>query len=232
LEQEKGIWSAEEFSRQLNVIRSISGAPIISNKNHYTRFEGWGELYEWCEQNGIEADQTRGPSKKGNVGFPFGTSHPYYPIARSDDRNRLYRVLEIGFLTQDLEHPTLSDASVIAPFLEKVAEVRGVAHFLFHQQHIHHLGNVRHAFSLAVETAKRLGYAFWTSEEITRWEQARRTAVLRVSADGTLITENLPQGAVVRQPLAAEADPSASQTDIRFGRPCAEAASMMKTAAE
>lgn len=232
LEQEKGIWSAEEFSRQLNVIRSISGAPIISNKNHYTRFEGWGELYEWCEQNGIEADQTRGPSKKGNVGFPFGTSHPYYPIARSDDRNRLYRVLEIGFLTQDLEHPTLSDASVIAPFLEKVAEVRGVAHFLFHQQHIHHLGNVRHAFSLAVETAKRLGYAFWTSEEITRWEQARRAAVLRVSADGTLITENLPQGAVVRQPLAAEADPSASQTDIRFGRPCAEVASIMKTAAE
>lgn len=232
LEQEKGIWSAEEFSRQLNVIRSTSGAPIISNKNHYTRFEGWGELYEWCEQNGIEADQTRGPSKKGNVGFPFGTSHPYYPIARSDDRNRLYRVLQIGFLTQDLEHPTLSDSSVIAPFLEKVKEVRGVAHFLFHQQHIHHLENVRHAFSLAVETAKRLGYAFWTSEEITRWEQARRAAVLRVSADGTLITENLPQGAVVRQPLAAEADPSASQTDIRFGRPCAEAASIMKAAAE
>ena len=171
---------------------------------------------------------------KGNVGFPFGTSHPYYPIARSDDRNRLYRVLQIGFLTQDLEHPTLSDSSVIVPFLEKVKEVRGVAHFLFHQQHIHHLGNVRHAFSLAVETAKRLGYAFWTSEEITRWEQARRAAVLRVSADGTLITENLPQGAVVRQPLAAdaEADPSASQTDIRFGRPCSEAASIMKAAAE
>lgn len=121
---------------------------------------------------------------------------------------------------------------MIAPFLEKVAEVRGVAHFLFHQQHIHHLGNVRHAFSQAVETAKRLGYAFWTSEEITRWEQARRAAVLRVGADGTLITENLPQGAVVSQPLDAVADPSATQAVIRFGRPCTGAASIMKAATE
>ena len=63
LEQENGIWSAEEFTRQLNVIRSTSGSPIVSNKNHYTRFEGWGELYEWCELNGIEADQTRGRAK-------------------------------------------------------------------------------------------------------------------------------------------------------------------------
>lgn len=102
-------------------------------------------------------------------------------------------MLQIGFLTQDLEHPTLSDVSVIAPFLEKVAEVRGVAHFLFHQQHIHNLEQVRHALTLAVETAKRLGYVFWTSEEITRWEEARRAAVLRVGADGILIAENLPQ---------------------------------------
>ncbi|RAR43805.1 hypothetical protein [Paenibacillus sp. MDMC362] len=232
LEQENGIWSVEEFTRQLNVIRSTSGSPIVSNKNHYTRFEGWGELYEWCELNGIEADQTRGPSKKGNVGFPFGTCHPYYPIARSHEQNRLYRVLQIGFLTQDLEHPTLSDLSVIAPFLEKVAEVRGVAHFLFHQQHIHNLEQVRRALSLSVETAKRLGYVFWTSEEITRWEQARRAAVLRVGADGILIAENLPQGAVVRQPLNEESAPSATRTEIRFGRPCAEAASSVKTAAE
>ena len=131
---------------------------------------------------------------------------------------------QIGFLTQDLEHPTLSDVSVIAPFLEKVAEVRGVAHFLFHQRHIHNLEQVRHALTLAVETAKRLGYVFWTSEEITRWEEARRAAVLRVGADGILIAENLPQGAVLRQPSDAEADLSASRMEIRFGRPCAEAA--------
>ncbi|WP_245640096.1 hypothetical protein [Paenibacillus dakarensis] len=233
LEQEDGIWSAEEFSRQLNVIRSTSGAEIVSNKNHYTRFEGWGEFYEWCEQNGIEADQSRGPSKKGNVGFPFGTCHPYYPIAQSDDRNRFYRVLQIGFLTQDLEHPTLSDVSVIAPFLEKVAEVRGVAHFLFHQQHIHNLEQVRNALSLAIETAKRLGYTFWTCEEITRWEQARRAAVLRIDADGTFIAENLPQGAVVRLPLNGENNGQLRMNmETRFGRPCAEMASVVNTAAE
>lgn len=234
LEQENGVWSQEEFTRQLNVIRSTSGAQISSNKNHYTRFEGWGEFYEWCEQNGIEADQTRGPSKKGNVGFPFGTCHPYFPIARSDSRNRLYRVLQIGFLTQDLEHPALSDVTVITPFLEKVAEVRGVAHFLFHQQHIHNLEQVRHALALAVQTAKHLGFTFWTCEEITRWEQARRASVLRVGTDGMLIAENLPKGAVIRLPLNQEdGGQSDRNAEVRFGRPCAEAvASAAKTAAE
>lgn len=220
LDMENRIWSQEEFNRQLEVIRETTGASISSNKNHYTRFEGWGEFFRWCEDSGIQADQTRGPSKKGNVGFPFGTCLPYYPIAWADECNRMYNVLQIGFLTQDLEHPSLPDVSVIKPFLEAVASVRGVAHFLFHQQHIHNLPAVRDAVRAVVTAAHSLGYAFWTCEEITKWEQSRRSVSLYVEQDGSLHAENLPKGAVFVVPLN-KSDRSFEDGEVlRFGVPC------------
>ncbi|MDF2713247.1 MAG: hypothetical protein K0R28_172 [Paenibacillus sp.] len=96
-ENEGGSWTEDDFRRQFEWLRSVTGGPVASNKNHFTRFEGWGELFDWCETCGIESDQTRGPSKGGTVGFLFGTCHAYFPVAWANERNRLYNVLEIGF---------------------------------------------------------------------------------------------------------------------------------------
>lgn len=181
LEKENGIWSLDEFTRQRQWVQLATGLKAItSNKNHYTRFEGWSELFRWCEVNGIAADQTRGPTKRGNVGFLFGTCHPYFPIAWCDEANRRYDVLEIGFLTQDMNHPSLSDTSIIEPFLEQVSSVSGVAHFLFHQVHIHGLEPVRQAIREVAEKAKARGFTFWTSKQINDWQRARR----RISVSG------------------------------------------------
>ena len=112
---DRGSWGAEEFARQAAWFRATSGQQeITSNKNHLTRFEGWGELFRWCEENGVASDQTRGNSREGERGTLFGTCHPYFPMAWFDERNRLYDVLEISFLYGDF----LSlDTSLIAPFL-------------------------------------------------------------------------------------------------------------------
>lgn len=222
LEQEKGIWSQEEFRRQLDALKASSGVEhIVSNKNHYTRYEGWGDLFRWCESAGIESDQTRGPSKKGNVGFLFGTCHPYFPIAWANEGNRLYNVLEIGFLTQDLNHPTLSDTSVIVPFLERVKEVRGVAHFLFHQIHIHRLEEVREAIKQVAAVAKKMGYVFWTGERINEWVRRKRDLVMcGLDADGSLLLEGESLPVAAYRPLTANERGSGTVAVMRFGVPC------------
>lgn len=222
LDKDKGVWSASEFERQLAYIRSTTKAPIVSNKNHYTRFEGWGELFRWCEEGGIESDQSRGPSKKGNIGFLFGTCHPYYPIAWADERNRMYNVLEIGFLTQDLDHSTLADTSVIIPFLKQVSHVRGVAHFLFHQVHILQQQKVREALRKLVQEAKVRGFEFWTGEQIVRWEKSRRKAVISVDSAGEISLENAPVGAVVRIPVSEQEGSQDTGTELRFGFKCSK----------
>ncbi|WP_409347159.1 hypothetical protein [Paenibacillus sp. MBLB4367] len=217
---DKGFWAQAEFERQLAFIREKTGVPMLSNKNHYTRVEGWGELFEWCERNGIRSDQTRGPSKKGNVGFLFGTCRPYYPIARFEDRNRLYNVLEIGFLTQDMEHPSLPDTSVIGPFLETVTAVSGgVAHFLFHQVHILRQAKVADALREVVRAARERNFSFWTGEQICRWEEARRTVRILPNERNGFRIEQAPPGTVVWVPLPVNVKPS-KETRVRYGVIC------------
>jgi hypothetical protein len=90
---EGGRWDQEDFNRQYDWLQDTVPSRVISNKNHFTRFEGWGELFQWCESCGIESDQTRGPSKLGAAGFLFGTCQPYYPMAWSNES--IYRNLRI-----------------------------------------------------------------------------------------------------------------------------------------
>ncbi|GBF76207.1 hypothetical protein PA598K_04658 [Paenibacillus sp. 598K] len=225
LASQGGVWSRREFERQLDWLREAGGeSGIVSNKNHYTRFEGWGELYRWCEANGIAVDQTRGPSKGGNVGFLFGTCQPYYPIAWADEGNRLYHVLELGFLTQDLDiGRPWSDSSITPVLLERVQRVGGVAHFLFHQCHIESKPSVVQALASFVGQARERGLVFWTSREIEDWVRRRRAVRIAQQADGryTLASEAELDGLIVWEPLAAgAAETESGDTAIRFGVHC------------
>lgn len=227
---EKYAWDDKDFGRQLEGIRSVTGlSQITSNKNHLTRFEGWGDLFRWLESAGIAVDQTRGPSKRGNVGFLFATCHPYFPIAWSDEANRLYDVLEIGFLTQDMDLGNWADTSVIDPFLEQVQQVRGVAHFLFHPVHLHTQEKVRGAIATVVREARQRGFVFWTSREINEWVRARRALrVDGVDSGGRAVISRVgaAEGAASRMavwaPLSVRQPLDHAGMAERFGLWCAE----------
>jgi hypothetical protein len=151
---------------------------IVSNKNHYTRWEGWDDFFLWCEKVGIRIDQSRGPSKQGNVGFPFGSCHLSFPMAGVGERNRLIDVLELPLHTQDLawaSHESIRDV-----ILEEVLTVHGVAHFLFHSAHLATKPDVAEACRKVAAEARRRGMQWWTSEQLNDWERSRRGVRLAV----------------------------------------------------
>lgn len=162
-------WNRENFAIQTQWLRDMaSTADIRSNKNHYLRWEGRLDFFRWCESEGILADSTKGPSKTGTVGFPFGTCHPWFP---QDDENRRLDVLEVPLMTQDLVIMVPGGCAEI--LTDAAFRHYGVAHFLFHPAHIAKEG-VAEAFRHVVASARDRGMEWWTSSQIRRWEDARR----------------------------------------------------------
>ncbi|MHB8951783.1 MAG: twin-arginine translocation signal domain-containing protein [Pirellulaceae bacterium] len=165
-------WSKENFLLQHRWLLQEAGLThIASNKNHYTRWENRLDFWRWCEEAGINSDQTRGPSKKGTIGFPLGGSQPYFPLDDETATPRILNVLEINMLTQDLV--------VVCPpeygrqLMDSAVRHHGVAHFLFHPAHILK-PMVFDALSALVDYGRTLGLEWWTNEQIYRWETLRR----------------------------------------------------------
>ncbi len=176
-------WSKENFLLQHRWLLKEAGlAHITSNKNHYTRWEGRLDFLRWCEEVGINSDQTRGPSKKGVIGFPLGGSQPYFPLDDRAETPRFLNVLEINMLTQDLV--------VVCPreygrqLLDAVLPHHGVAHFLFHPAHIQK-PHVADAFADLVDYGRAQGLEWWTSQQIYQWETLRRSVEAKFDSGNT-----------------------------------------------
>ena len=185
-------WTQNDFNYQHQWLIQEAGIPTLkSNKNHYTRWENRLEFFHWCQAKGIEVDQSKGPSKHGTIGFPFGGSHPWYPI---DDNGKRINVLEINMLTQDLviTCPVFYGRGLI----DSVSRHYGIAHFLFHPAHIEK-PNVRDAVIDVVEYAHLQGMEWWTSEQIGDWEQKRRQIrIIHQRHDRFTITSPISVGSV------------------------------------
>ena len=180
--KEPNRWDYGDLVFQWEFLRKEAGLDFItSNKNHYTRWEGYLEFFDWLEQLGIPHDQTKGPSKFGNTGHLFGSTHPWFPM--DPDSGRCYDVLEINFLTQDMVQPRgHPDAPVDAyvpyaiaePLVDRVRKHYGVAHYLFHPHHCVRPG-VPTAMADVVRYARAQGMPWWTAQQINAWERSRRS---------------------------------------------------------
>jgi len=182
----KTSWSRENFLLQYRWLCQAAGIERIhSNKNHYTRWEGRLEFWRWCEEAGLHSDQTRGPSKKGTIGFPLGGSQPYFPLNDKAASPRLFDVLEVNLLTQD--HVITCPPEYGPPLLDSALRHHGVAHFLFHPAHILK-PNVADTLTRLVDYGRTRRLEWWTNEQIYQWEILRRslTAVFDTPSSMTL----------------------------------------------
>lgn len=170
-------WSRELFDRQFDDLTALFGRPPVSNKNHYLRWEGDTDFFDWCLRRGIQMDSSKGPSKTGFAGFNFGTCHPHLPVA---PEGGTLDVFELPTLSQDLcvfAPPVIADKLIAASH-----RVHGICHLLFHPAHIDKPG-VRDAFLSSIARGKALGMEWWTAEAVNAWERARRTAQFAQNKD-------------------------------------------------
>jgi peptidoglycan/xylan/chitin deacetylase (PgdA/CDA1 family) len=157
---------------------------LVSNKNHYTRWEGRLEFFEWCERLGIQAEQSRGPSKLGCAGFPFGTAHPWFPMR--EDGTRI-DVLEVGFQSQDLV--IFAPPAAHRPLVDQCVAHHGIVHLIFHPAHIAKDG-VEDALRALIDYGRQRGMEWWSCERINAWERARRRVRLSWVDGGVLRLES------------------------------------------
>lgn len=188
-------WGESGMAEQKAWAEELVGRRVVVNKNHYTRWEGWTDFFGWCDDLGIQLDQTRGPSKAGTVGFPYGTTHVGHPI---DAEGRRYNVLSMPLHTQDVGYQ--SHEEVIALIADQALAHNGVAHFLFHGPNMVGSERVPDAVRLAADAGRRRGMPWWTAGEIDSFERARR---------GVHIDADERRGEVVLTIRSASAVPAA-----------------------
>ncbi len=197
----------------------FGGKAPITNKNHYLRWQGDSEYWEWCARGGVQLDQSKGPSKTGACFFTFGTCHPYLPV---DTAGRFIDVLELPTLTQDLL--LTAPVSAVPALIHAVMSSHGVLHLLFHPAHIHKPGQAD-AFIDAARQARAAGLEWWTAAQINAWERARRQT--RLSAHGGRCTvqtgaAELPQATLLwlgprAHTVTVDGTPRPAQTVQRWG---------------
>lgn len=193
------VWSEAEFDRQWQALSEQFGYSPYSNKNHFTRWQGDTDFFDWCARRNIQIDGSKGPSKFGEAGFIFGSCHPYFPAT---PEGGLVDVLELPFLSQDLE--VFIPRTVIEPFVEATVSVHGVMHLLFHPNHIERSG-VADALREAVRRGREAGMEWWTSREINDWERARRRVKWSVDENGVVLeSQHALEGATILTLKVAE----------------------------
>lgn len=163
------VWGRQGFLEQKRWVERLVGRHVTSNKNHYTRWQGWTEFFDWCQEAGITIDESRGPSKHGSVGFPYGTAHVGFPVGPQGGR---YDVLELPLHTQDVGFQSHED--VIEVILGQALSQHGVAHFLFHGTNMTRTHRVVEAVHRVVEAGRAHHMPWWTAGRIDRFERARR----------------------------------------------------------
>ena len=163
-------WGEDEFdSAYEQVVAALGGLKPVTNKNHFLRWEGDTEFFDWMARRGIRFDQSKGSTKTGEAGFNFGTCHPYFPACPD---GRLIDVLELPTYTQDIG--VFAPMELVDPLLGAALRHHGIAHFLFHPAHVDRPG-VAQAMREVVEAGKRNGMEWWTAQQINDWERARRS---------------------------------------------------------
>lgn len=175
-------WKESHFKYQFDMLQEqFPDQKIVSNKNHYLRWEGDFQLLQWCERQGIRMEQTRGGTKQGNKGFLAGTSHPFLSFDPSTGQHAT-NVVSLPTLSWDPPFPMRCTAEEAFALTDRARDVYGVAHFLFHPYMVAVESQVGDIMVKLVQYGRSQGLDWWTGEQILKWFDKRRQITVEWSA--------------------------------------------------
>ncbi len=166
------IFSSDVLDDQMKETRERTGiSSFFSNKNHYTRWEKKVAFFEWLERLGVKVDQSKGPSKCGTMGFPFGSAHPWLPMKGDSITGKFIKCYELSFQSQDpgLQGPL----ETWKPLMDAVKKVQGVSHFIYHPAHVDK-DFVADAMQDMIQYAYKSGGIFMRCDDIIQWVEKRK----------------------------------------------------------
>ncbi|WP_127581587.1 hypothetical protein [Paenibacillus koleovorans] len=177
-------WKESHFKHQYDMLRSqFPDERIVTNKNHYLRWEGDYALLHWCERQGLYLEQSRGGTKQGNKGFLTGTSHPFLTF-NPDTGLQETDVVSLTTLSWDPPFAMRCTEEEALALTDRVRDVYGVAHFLFHPYLVGTESTVGAMLVKLVEHGRQLGMDWWTGAQILDWFRARRQVQVEWSHGG------------------------------------------------
>ncbi len=211
-------WSEEEFDAQYKELVELFGEQPVSNKNHYTRWENGTEFFDWCARRNIWIEQSKGPSKPGEIGFTFGSGQLYFPLA---DDGTIHTVLEQPLHSQDLR--IVSPPSVVPVLLDAIEKHHGILHLLFHPAWILTDG-VADSLLDSVRQGKERGMEWVTARWLNDWERARRAvewkSIVSQAQPAVELTELAEATVLVlgrHEKIEVNGELHAAQTTTRWG---------------
>ncbi|TMV49590.1 hypothetical protein FE783_13910 [Paenibacillus mesophilus] len=220
-------WSERDFRTQLAMLQEqFPGEEIVTNKNHYLRWEGDVQFLHWCARAGIVLEQSKGGTKQGNKGFLHGTCHPYTSIDGAGADNRVLRTISLPTLSWDPPAPLRCTAEEAYALTDRCLDVNGVVHFLFHPYMVaEENGKVSNMLAELVRYGRDRGMEWWTGKELLSWYVARQSIqVTSEKLEGKRVRLNIVSSDAVRGLTVlvalqtytnAEADHGASVRRIR-----------------
>lgn len=211
-------WSEEEFDAQYKELVELFGEQPISNKNHYTRWENGTEFFDWCARRNIWIEQSKGPSKPGEIGFTFGSGQLYFPLA---DDGTIHTVLEQPLHSQDLL--IVSPPSVVPVLLDAIEKHHGILHLLFHPAWILTEG-VAESLLDSVRQGKERGLEWVTARWLNDWERSRRAVEwksIASQAQPAVEVTALPEATVLvlgqHEQIEVNGELHAAEPTVRWG---------------
>lgn len=168
-------WNETHFRKQFDMLQEqFPDQRIVSNKNHYLRWEGDIQFLEWCERKGILMEQSKGGTKQGNKGFLAGTCHPFLSFDPATGHEAT-SVVSSPTLSWDPPYRLRCTEQEALALTDRSFDVYGVAHFLFHPYMVADpQAPVGEMMVKLIQYGRSLGMEWWTGEQLLRWFEVRR----------------------------------------------------------